>query len=583
MPVPASAALPSRIRLAVAVALGALALYLPGLGEGDFVGDDEALDAGVVWEMQRTGDWLFPEFNGEYLPPKPPLYYWLARLAALLHGGMDEWSQRLPSALCGAATVAVTVAAVAARGGPAPAALAGSMLATTWVMRDQARLGRCDMTLTLLVTGCLLLAASPQRLRRRRGLFWSLLGLAAITKGGAGVGVVSAVVLAAALVERSADRLRALAGREAAVFAAIVAGWYGAASWHWGGRFVDEQLIGENLRHLLGGTGISDQGAATRPLAYHLGYYPRHLFSAMLPWSLLLPPALVGLWRDAERWRAERFFVVWLAAGLLFFTFASRKSPYYLLPLAPAVSIVVTAWIFPVLRASPAGRALEVPVGRRAMLGVLGVSAALWLAALWLAALAADGSCRARALASGIGGHPFFAVGALWLVLGAAVGLVASVRRRRWDVAAGSALAAVAGVLSLANRLDGPLDDCVSLRPFAREAAAAVRPDDRIFFFRLPLPAVALYAERRIPALRDPAAAPERPFFLIVPESLAGEVPADWLEDAETVVAGRGRVFTRRTMGIQLLRIGAAPATRLASAAEQPRRPSLVDTQPRRP
>ena len=54
------------------IALAALALYLPGIGDGDFVGDDEALDAGVISEMHRTGDWLFAEFNGEYLPPKPP-------------------------------------------------------------------------------------------------------------------------------------------------------------------------------------------------------------------------------------------------------------------------------------------------------------------------------------------------------------------------------------------------------------------------------------------------------------------------------------------------------------------------------
>lgn len=555
---------PRRTHLVVAalVSLAALALYLPGIGEGDFVGDDEALDAGVVWEMQRTGDWFFPEFNGEYLPPKPPLYYWLARTAALLHGGTDEWSQRLPSALAGAATVALTVAATARSAGAGPAALAGMLLATTWVMRDQARLGRCDMTLALLVTACLLLVASPARPleRWKRWLFWSLLGLAAICKGGAGVGLVVVIVLAAALAERSADRMRALAGPEVVVFLVIVASWYAAASWHWGRRYVDEQVIGENLNHLLGGTGISDQGAGTRPLAYHLGYYLRNLFVTMLPWSVLLPPALVGVWRDPQRWPAVRFFATWLVAGLVFFTVASRKSPYYLLPLAPAVSIIITAWVFPLVRESLATEPFGLPIGRRGMLGLLAVSIAVWLAAR----AAGNGSCTTDGLARAIGHHPFAAIGALWLVLGASVTLAASLRRRHWGGAICFALITVTGVLWLANRLDGPLDDCASLKPFARQLSAATRIGDRVYFFRLPLPAVAFYAERRIPTLRPAAIAPTPPFFLIVPESLAPEVPAPWLENSETVVSGRGRVFTRRKMGIHLLRIGDPPATQFA-------------------
>ena len=98
---------PRRARwlLAVTLAVAALAIYLPAIGVGDFVGDDEALDAGVVAEMARAGDWFFPEFNGEYLPPKPPLFYWAARAVSVVRGSVDEASLRIPSAVAGAMLV----------------------------------------------------------------------------------------------------------------------------------------------------------------------------------------------------------------------------------------------------------------------------------------------------------------------------------------------------------------------------------------------------------------------------------------------------------------------------------------------
>ncbi len=81
--------------LAALAAAFALLVLLPGLGSSDFVGDDEALDAGVVWTIHTQGEWLYPEFNEEYLPPKPPLLYWLAAGIAAITGRADEWAVRL--------------------------------------------------------------------------------------------------------------------------------------------------------------------------------------------------------------------------------------------------------------------------------------------------------------------------------------------------------------------------------------------------------------------------------------------------------------------------------------------------------
>jgi 4-amino-4-deoxy-L-arabinose transferase-like glycosyltransferase len=543
--------------LVLAVVIGALALYLPGIGGSDFVGDDEALDAGVVWEMARSGDWFFPEFNGEYLPPKPPLFYWVARLSSLAHGGVDEWSQRAPSALAAAATVGLTVAGAAPLVGAGPAVLSGVMLATMPVMRDEARTGRCDMLLALLVTACLMLLARARDPMQRATcwLFWFLLGLVAICKGGAGVGLVVVVLVVLACAERSTAKVRGLIGPAIGAFVVIVGAWYGLASFHWGARFVDEQIVGENLQHLIGGSGVSDQGTRTRSLFYHLGFYPRELFLTMLPWSLLLPAALLEWWKN-QTLSKSRFFVFWLLSGLAFFTVASRKSPYYLLPLSPAVAVLAASWAFPRVQESLAKRRFDLGFSARWLVLPLATAVIVWLSTFLLP----SEPCELAAVSTSLGGHPASSIGNLWLFLVSAALLAQAARQRHWAVGIGATACMVAGVFLIADRIEGPLDGCTSLKPFARQIAAGNRPTDRIWFFRYPLPAVALYTERRIPTLRDPAtASPTRPFYLIVPQSLASEVPASWREASESVAQARARVFTRRRMGIELIRVGDPP------------------------
>ncbi|MET0151737.1 MAG: glycosyltransferase family 39 protein [Candidatus Binatia bacterium] len=545
---------------ALALALAALALYLPGIGDRDFVGDDEALDAGVVAEMYRTGDWLFPEFNGEYLPPKPPLYYWAGAVAAKLHGRADEWSSRLPSAVAGAAMVGMTVAATTPVTGLGPAALGGAMLATMPVVFGQARVARCDMLLALIVSACLFLVM-PARGRpiapAERWLFWSLLGLAAITKGAAGVGLVVIVILANAAAERDASMLRALADRAIIAFVVLGAGWYALATFHWGHRFVDEQILGENLRRLVGGEGISDKGASVKPLAERLTYYLRHLFPLALPWSVLLPAALFAACRGSAEMKGSRFFVVWLVAGLAFFTAVLRKSPYYLLPLAPPMALLCATWAFPRLRVSSDHATLEADASSR-RLALAGGAAAL--TAVAFAALSGP-ECEVHAALLALHHHAGLTLLAVLLLGGGLLGGAVALRHRHWAASTVALLAGLYGCFWITGIVNGAIDSCVTLRPIAEAVRSQVGPGSPVFFFREPLPAVALYSQRRIQTLRDLSTSPPRPCYLIVPEALAAQLPAGWSDGATIAAEIRGRAFTSKPMKIQLLRL--PPATEL--------------------
>src|SRR4030095_7687567 len=104
-----------------------------------------------------------------------------------------------------------------------------------------------------------------------------------------------------------------------------------------GEGFVDRQIIQENLSRFAGGSGHS------HPPYYYVPY----LFSLGIPWSLFLPLALWDWFK--EGWSINRpaaFLKVWFLAIFVFFPIAMGKRPVYLLPLYPAVAILLAAWFY---------------------------------------------------------------------------------------------------------------------------------------------------------------------------------------------------------------------------------------------
>jgi len=47
------------------------------LGEVPFYTRGESREGLVVWEMYKTGNWVLPIINGDYVPFKPPLFHWI--------------------------------------------------------------------------------------------------------------------------------------------------------------------------------------------------------------------------------------------------------------------------------------------------------------------------------------------------------------------------------------------------------------------------------------------------------------------------------------------------------------------------
>jgi hypothetical protein len=117
----------------------------------------------------------------------------------------------------------------------------------------------------------------------------------------------------------------------------LATGWYVVAVARGGEGFLDRQILQENLSRLVGGSGHS------HPIYYYIPY----LFSQALPWGLFLPLMLWDLFKTGLRTGDDRLFLkLWFAVMFVFFSVAAGKRAVYLLPLYPALSLLLAGWFF---------------------------------------------------------------------------------------------------------------------------------------------------------------------------------------------------------------------------------------------
>ena len=208
------------------------------------------------------------------------------------------------------------------------------------IYQTQAVNARVDMTLCFFVTLSLILFYSIYRGFLNHPLWpyamYLLVGLATLSKGPLGIvlpGLVIAVFLA---LKRNWQQFFKFALHPGVLIALVlVVGWYGLAISRGGEGFVNRQLLSENLGRFFGGSGHS------HPIYYYLGY----LFSLAIPWCLFYP---FMFWDWAkERGSADddlRFLQSWFGVMLIFFSLSSGKRAVYLLPMYPALALLLAVW-----------------------------------------------------------------------------------------------------------------------------------------------------------------------------------------------------------------------------------------------
>ena len=468
------------------VLLGAVLLYLPGLGATDLWAPDEPRTAQVAEELRAgAGHRVLLHLNGAPYTQKPPLYFWLAALAGTPVDRVTAQAARLPSALAGVASVALTLALGASLLGRRTGVAAAALLLTLPSWARLARRAQLDVLLALLELVALAAYARSSGLAtpRRRDLasMHAALGLAALVKGPVALLVPGLALVAHRLWERRPRALRAIAP-PACLLLSLGPGlaWLAASGALAPSGFLGA-AVGENLfgRFFLG-------TSHARPLLYYL----RQLPVDFLPWTLLWPAVAVVSRRvfanpESRRASAWRLLLCWVGAALLFFSLSAGKRGLYLVPVFPALALLCADAVCTLLPERG-----DRPRWEKAFAGLL------------LACAVAGAAALPQLFAR----HGLAAPGGASLALVAAAALALAVRRRLHErplAAFGATLGLVWGVECVAAFLVLPaIDPLKSPRPVAEAAARLAPADTPVATARASLVgALRYYGDRRIHAI----------------------------------------------------------------------------------
>ena len=337
---------PERVYSIALVVLCAVVFFY-GLGRAPFVGPDEPRYAEVAREMYATGDWITPRLGGIKWFEKPALTYWLSAAGyALL--GENEFGARFGVALVATFGVLLLYSfgrrAHSARFGY----LSAAALATCGLWPGFARGATFDLPLAVAIEIALLSFFLWESKESKVGanLLWYVfcfaLGMATLAKGLVGI-VLPLTVIAPYLILTRNWRLPLkprLLAFGVLIFLATVAVWYAPVIAKNGREFIDEFFIGHHFQRYL-------SNKYRHPQPFYFFFLVA--FAGSFPWSFYLASSLMrpGAWsllkrsRETPGARLHLFLGCWVIAPIVFFSFSGSKLPGYILPVFPAVALIV--------------------------------------------------------------------------------------------------------------------------------------------------------------------------------------------------------------------------------------------------
>ena len=328
---------PSKILL---LALVYALVWFGTLNYRHLIPSDEGRYAEIAREMLVTGDWVTPRYNGYKYFEKPPLQVW-ATAVAFKAFGIGNWQARLWTALTGFLTIIAVGLTSAKLYGARVGFLSAVVLASSpmWVIGGHVNSLDMGLSAFLVAALCsLLLAQSPQSKSSTRNwmwLCWAFMALATLSKGLIGAAIPAMVFIAYSLTNwdwKIWKRLHLLSGT--IIFLIISAPWFVLVSKR-NPEFLEFFFIHEHLQRF-----TQDAHSRTGPLYY----FAPLLAIGLLPWVLQLPGAIAK--GCGERWRgfsSSWLLVCWSVVIFAFFSVSHSKLPGYIIPIFPALAILIGA------------------------------------------------------------------------------------------------------------------------------------------------------------------------------------------------------------------------------------------------
>ncbi|MGR9087987.1 MAG: ArnT family glycosyltransferase [Gammaproteobacteria bacterium] len=301
---------------------------------------DETRYAAVAWEMWLGHDYLVPHLNGETYSHKPPLLFWLMVLGWKLFG-VNDWTTRIITPLFSLATLYIS-SRVARLLWPrrkkteelSLLILSGSL---AWIAYSTLTMFDVMLAFFVILGIYSLLPPADARPSFRR---WLLLGCAigggALTKGP----VILLHLMPAALLAPYWQTIEKINFRWTRWYGGIALGisigTLIALSW----AIPAGIQGGEVYRNAIFFSQTRGRLVESFAHQYPWWWYFQILPLLLLPW-LLLKPFWSGLKHLTLRDSGIRFCAAWIAPVFIAFSLVSGKRIHYLLPLLPALSLLL--------------------------------------------------------------------------------------------------------------------------------------------------------------------------------------------------------------------------------------------------
>ncbi len=359
--------------LIIAVAV----IWFSNLEYRTLIKPDEGRYAEIPREMVTSGDWTTPRLNDIKYFEKPPLQYWATATAYEVFGE-HQWTSRLWAGLTGFAGIFLVWFAGLRLFGREAAAYSAMILGSSLLYVLIGHVNTLDMGVTFFISlgiFALLIAQGESETRRQRNwmlLAWSGMALAVLSKGLMGLILPGTAIFIYCIAQRDFSvlkRMHWLSGL--AVFFLISAPWFYFVM-KANPEFFDKFFIYEHYTRF-----TTKQHGRYQPWYYFIPI----LLSGMLPWTLLMLDTLWRTWRDSKLsvcpepfvfaqdklsaakskgelveslsclstgsgrtegiFNPARFLLIWAVFIYVFFTLSGSKLPSYLLPMFPALALLM--------------------------------------------------------------------------------------------------------------------------------------------------------------------------------------------------------------------------------------------------
>jgi 4-amino-4-deoxy-L-arabinose transferase-like glycosyltransferase len=332
-----------------------LLAFLPGFFQIPPVDRDEARFAQATKQMVESGDYIDIRFQNEVRYKKPVGIYWLqaavvrtAEVVGIPAARTTIWLYRIPSLIGASGAVLLTYWAGLAFVTRRAALLAALMMASSILLGVEARLAKTDAMLLLTSVAAMGAMARIYLTTRRApeimlgwrmpAILWTALAGGVLLKGPLILMFVVLTAVTLSIADRSwhwIGRLRPFAGFAWLVL--LVLPWFIAIVVKSGDDFFVKSVGDDMLSKITSG-----QEAHGAPP----GYYLLLFWVTFWPGCVLAGLAAPMVWK-ARREPGAQFLLAWLVPSWIVFELVMTKLPHYVLPLYPAIAILIAGILEP--------------------------------------------------------------------------------------------------------------------------------------------------------------------------------------------------------------------------------------------